>query len=273
MDKPQKTGFQPPRYETQIGHESPFVVTRRVFSSGLVETTGYFQSRSDDSHLYAKPSKRRAAAELEKDGIQERSVESVKVSKRSLRRLVYQLGPDRMLTLTFKENVVDFEEAKRAWHAFQKGWKRHFPDSPLVAVPERQKRGAWHFHCAILGFHDLRQIHSIWKHGAVNMRRGASRSRVARYLSKYLGKDLSLLGRAAYRVINRKLLTKPITKTYKLFLAAHSETWLKLTALFVHRSLSSFCEGGIYWRLEHATEIPQRDDDRPCNWCKRWEVV
>jgi hypothetical protein len=236
--------------EGVVGHESPFVVTTRKYSSGLIEHTGYFLSRSD----FAEPGprkKRRTGDEMASDGVV-RDERAVRASKAALRRLIYSFGPDRMLTLTFRENVTEFDDAKRAWDSFAKGWKKYFPESPVVAVPERQLRGAWHFHCAILGFHDLRTIHKIWRHGAVNMRRG-KRSGVSRYLAKYMGKDLALLGRSAYRVIARKYIDKPHKTTVRMFLKSPGEypLWVFLEARFSHLALAYFAYGGVYWRLSN----------------------
>jgi hypothetical protein len=248
------------RHEFQPGHNPPFRVRSRFYSSGLCERVGFFVNHAQPVGGYAR-AVRRKSSDLDAP----RSEESVRRSKAALRRLIYSFGPDRMLTLTFRDNVTDFDQAQRAWQSFARGWKRNFPDSPIVAVPERQQRGAWHFHCAVLGFHDLRVIHRIWKHGAVNMRRG-KRSGVSRYLAKYMGKDLALLGRAAYRVVNRGAIDKPVVTDVSLWLTQDGlefPLWVYLALRFGHGATAFFSGGGVYWRLDDHGSSKRDDDQSP----------
>lgn len=236
---------QPNRSEGVTGWNPPFIVKSRVYpASGLTERTGYFPARSEFAVPRGRP--RRKASEMV-----ERSLESIAASKRALRRLVYALGPDRMLTLTFRENVEDFDVAYKAFRAFARSWHNNFPTSPVVAVPERQQRGAWHFHLALRGYHDVNVIRSFWKHGAINIKKG-KKSGVSAYLAKYLGKDLAVLGRSAYRVINRKYLTAPAVSELRLFLNPISDLplWVQMEARFSHSAIAFHSYNGIYWRLE-----------------------
>ena len=70
---------------------------------------------------------------------------------------------------------------------------------PYVAVLECQKRGAIHPHLAVRGFQDIRLLRRCWykivwkAQGQVNVkepRPGTSPVKLARYLSKYISKDI-----------------------------------------------------------------------------------
>ena len=73
-----------------------------------------------------------------------------------------------------------------------------------MAVLECQQRGAIHPHLAVAGFQDVRFLRRCWYkivgqgQGQVNVkgpRPGSSPVKLARYLSKYLGKDFATLPR------------------------------------------------------------------------------
>jgi hypothetical protein len=73
-------------------------------------------------------------------------------------------------------------------------------------VLEYQKRGAIHLHIAVKGFQDVRLLRRCWYkvvgngQGQVNVkgpRPGSSPVKLARYLSKYIGKDLDAHPREA----------------------------------------------------------------------------
>lgn len=238
------------------GWEVPFVVVTRRYAKGFVERTGYFLNRSD--FAIPRPSKRRTAAQLLADGA-ERSEESVRASKANLRRLIYSLAPDRMLTLTYRENLCDYTQAKRDFDLFKKSFASRYPNSSFVAVPERQKRGAWHFHVALRGYFSIHRLRKWWPHGyaRIDYQKRHLRDGVAgigHYLSKYLSKDLGQLGRAAYSVCNRKVLDRPVISRVRIFLGASNDgipQWVWLQSFFSHGAVASFAFQGIYWRLDH----------------------
>lgn len=243
--------------ESAIGHTVPFVLVTRKYSQGFVERTGYFLSRSD--FAIPGPSARRSAAALNADSEAVRSPESVRASKAALRRLVYQLAPDRMLTLTYRENMTDYSQAQRDFTKFRKSFSMRFPGSCFVAVPEKQRRGAWHFHVALRGYCSISTLRRWWPHGhaQIDYRKRKIHSdstKIGMYLSKYLGKDLGVLGRAAYSVCNRKVLDKPIKTVIRLFLGVSDglPDWVKLESIFKHNALAAYAFNGIFWRLDHV---------------------
>lgn len=106
------------------------------------------------------------------------------------------IGVDRLLTLTYRENMQDLQECRRHFDLFRRrmqkaGYLEHF-----VAVPERQQRGAWHVHIAIKGWIPVDVVRENWRAVAgdgnidiARSRRGDfDAKRIAAYLAKYIGK-------------------------------------------------------------------------------------
>lgn len=131
----------------------------------------------------------------------ERELENAERARRRrvqrVRHAIRHAQCDRLLTLTYRENMGDFNRLLSDWKKFTRVL-RDVGSFVFVAVPERQKRGAWHLHIAVRGFKDVvffRKVwHSIVGSGSVNIvyRRGSRSAwpsqRLAFYLSKYLGK-------------------------------------------------------------------------------------
>ena len=69
---------------------------------------------------------------------------------------------DRMVTLTYRENMVDRELALKHWKAFCRKLGKH-KQFHYVAVIEEQARGALHFHMAVAGRQMYALLRSIWQ--------------------------------------------------------------------------------------------------------------
>jgi hypothetical protein len=128
-------------------------------------------------------------------------------AKQNVRDCCKAISADRMVTLTYRDNMTDREQALKDWKAFcrrlGKVKKFHY-----VAVIEEQERGALHFHVAVRGKQNYVLLRSIWqrvvglgptgeKMGQVNVRdphtlgfgvKGAHK--LAAYLAKYCGKQM-----------------------------------------------------------------------------------
>lgn len=105
----------------------------------------------------------------------------------------------KFLTLTFAQNVTDIKAANREFSKFMRRLNRsvYKSDSTLLrylAVWERQKRGAIHYHVVLFGFPYMpkRELQAVWGHGFVKVNRIAvdQRMNVGRYISKYFSKDV-----------------------------------------------------------------------------------
>jgi len=58
-------------------------------------------------------------------------------------------GNTRMITITFKDNILDKKEAASRWNVLKTSLKAIIPIFRYIAVWERQKRGAWHMHLLV----------------------------------------------------------------------------------------------------------------------------
>ncbi len=116
-----------------------------------------------------------------------------------LRQLVLSANLDHLLTLTYRENMTDFRHAGRDLGRFVRAVRTTLPDFLYVAVPERQKRGAWHWHLAVRGRQDVGLLRKLWRNvvgeGNIDVqkpRRGENRRlALVKYLGKYLAKGFA----------------------------------------------------------------------------------
>lgn len=146
-------------------------------------------------------------------------------AKSLCRRRIKSHDLRQMLTGTYLENMIDFDRARRDFAAFLRIMRAHIPGFRAVYAFETQKRGAWHWHCAVdrlppvivLRGHPVRSFdfvrrmwlsvtgqwegrpngtvnvdgHAKTKHGLPAKRRpAASLAAIAGYVSKYLTKAL-----------------------------------------------------------------------------------
>lgn len=141
------------------------------------------------------------------------------------------LGADRLLTLTYRENVEDLEQSKKHLRLFWKIIKRHIPDWKFVGVAEYQKRGAVHWHLAVTGWQNVQLLRRVWLgvleadglEGNIDVTAPDHRGRTAAehiggYIAKYLAKGFETGDRVRYShyyVTSRGLVYE--TTTYTVF--------------------------------------------------------
>lgn len=127
------------------------------------------------------------------------AIQSAKRAATEVRRSLLSICADRMLTLTYAENMTDRTRAIQHLMKFIRIMRRKCSRWQSVAVLEYQKRGACHFHIGLGGFYDISEIRAAWEsivgRGAVNMAfeprgQGNACSKLASYMAKYLAKDL-----------------------------------------------------------------------------------
>lgn len=172
-------------------------------------------------------------------------------ARTKVRRLAKTKGLTVLLTLTYRENMVDRDRMQRDLDVFLKRVRRVIPGFQYVCVFERQKRGAWHAHLAVekvlshylaggklVRSYDL--LRSMWRgvvgpdNGNVdvsrNKRLSRSAAKLAAYLSKYIGKTFdqtekhvnaySASGRALPRAVHFRsdspLLTHALSTLFDL---------------------------------------------------------
>lgn len=114
-------------------------------------------------------------------------------------------GSDKFITLTYAKNMQDLEKADIDFKNFIKRLKYRYKLKGLkyLAVRERQKRGAIHYHILcdwdieLLGEGHTRELErfigqEVWKHGFVDIKAIGHVDNVGAYLIKYMTKNLSL---------------------------------------------------------------------------------
>jgi len=121
-----------------------------------------------------------------------------------IRRKCITINADHLVTLTYRDNVANRDRVLRDLDRLRRMLTRAGYPMPFVAVLECQQRGAIHPHLAVRGFQDVRLLRRCWYkivgngQGQVNVRgprSGSSPVKLARYLSKYVSKDLDNLPR------------------------------------------------------------------------------
>lgn len=125
---------------------------------------------------------------------------AVRRARSTMRKKVLAFGLDHLLTLTYRENVTDFSQASADLSRFMRLLKTHLPGFHYVAVPEKQARGAWHWHLAVKGRQDVVLLRQVWRkvvlEGNIDVQKPKSgqnqRISLVKYLSKYLAKGFDL---------------------------------------------------------------------------------
>ncbi|MBN9430182.1 MAG: hypothetical protein J0H09_27135 [Burkholderiales bacterium] len=172
---------------------------RRFSGSG-----GVFSSKREDPGPFDE------AFDLEafyawRDACRERAAKDAANRERAARRArseccarLKAIRADRMITLTYRENMTDRDRLARDWKEFVRRVRRVM-GFDYVATYERQKRGAWHMHVGVHGRQNYRLLRSVWRSivgadgGNIDVRnpfkqRGL-RHKLAAYMSKYIAKN------------------------------------------------------------------------------------
>lgn len=197
------TPQEKPHYWSDDGHgwQDTYTARQRIFANGQTEVTvtkdKFFVGREP---LPLTACKRGASEKRERN-----EDDAGRRAKKTVRLACKEIGADRMVTLTYRENMIDRELALKHWDAFRRRLGKH-KAFHYVAVIEEQERGALHFHVAVNGRQDYRLLRSVWQNilgigqrgeqmGQVNVRdpskfgfgrKGAHK--LAEYIAKYCGK-------------------------------------------------------------------------------------
>lgn len=188
-------------HDDSIGNFSAFrrewVVRGRNFGDGQVEVTATrFDRYMGAQGLSLMPRAKRG----ESENTEQNLMDAAKRAKQQVRLRCKAIGADRMITLTYRENVLDKARLKKDFDTLRRrlGKVRGFQ---YVAVAERQKRGSWHLHIALKGRQNYSVLRSIWwsivgdGNGNIDVRNPfrekGLRHKLASYLSKYITKDFA----------------------------------------------------------------------------------
>ena len=100
-----------------------------------------------------------------------------------------------MVTLTFRENITDYDTALAEWQKFLKRLRLNIQEFKYIAVWEYQKRGAFHFHVLFDFCIDHKKLTGIWKNGFIWMTSIKNKNDTLtqmRYMTKYIVKGLAV---------------------------------------------------------------------------------
>ena len=122
-----------------------------------------------------------------------------------LRQLILTANANYLLTLTYRANITEYRQACDDLARFIRRVRKYLPAWVYIAVPEQQKRGAWHWHLAVIGRQDVSILRACWLgvvgEGNIDVQRPKSgkanqRLAIVKYLGKYLAKGFALGTRA-----------------------------------------------------------------------------
>lgn len=129
---------------------------------------------------------------------------AAKRAKQNVRLRCKAARVTHMLTLSTRECITDLERFLKIWDAFRRTMGAH-REFHYIAVPELQKRGAWHMHVAVSGRAALNLARRAWLkvvggrgkgYCFISNPKGAHFGKqwkldaLASYIAKYIGKDI-----------------------------------------------------------------------------------
>ncbi|MCA1323761.1 hypothetical protein [Herbaspirillum sp. alder98] len=181
-----------------------YVARKVVFPDGQMEITVAKEKHFIGPAITPKSRKPRGESEN-----RERNDQTAgRAAKKRVRQACKTIGADRMITLTYRQNVTDRERALKDWDKFRRRVGKH-NQFLYVAVIEVQERGAIHFHVAVRGRQCYHLLRSIWSGIVGKDEAGRSMSNIdvrnpskfgfgkegvhklAAYIAKYCSKEMS----------------------------------------------------------------------------------
>jgi hypothetical protein len=195
----QDTTMLHPYLDSNRSTGTGYHVITRQYASGDVEALAFFKNPEDKIQRGGHKRQNKDKKEMLHSNLQKSQARA----RRMIRRKTLSLNADRMLTLTFRENLTDIDKAWEYFKRFNLAMKREYPERwRYVAVPEYQKRGAVHFHLAISGRYNYNHIRKIWwsivgeGQGNIDItdpkkyqKNSWNPKRIANYLAKYMSKN------------------------------------------------------------------------------------
>lgn len=162
--------------------------------------------------------------EKTQDVIKENLNRSIKRSKRKIFELVntnYIQGKSSFLTVTFKENLTDYDLAFNYWDRFKKKVEYHYNIKlKYCGVVEFQERGAIHFHICLfnVGYLEQNKLYDLWNSivpGGINIKgiKDNECDNVGAYMTYYMNKDLANgFGKEEYKGRKRYFYSRNLLK-------------------------------------------------------------
>jgi hypothetical protein len=219
--------------EPQLGWNDTFTARRRVFANGCAEITvtqdKFFVGRSGSVGC-GSPSKA-VRGESKNKEMSERV--NGQRARKNVRLLCKEISADRMVTLTYRENVTDRARAISDWKKFCRAMGKN-KAFHYVAVMEEQERGSIHFHVAVHGRQSYHLLRSIWSgivgtgpdgqsmcyvHVREPSKFGFGKNgghKLASYISKYCGKSMSVRSLNEKRYFRSYGIVLPVLESWRL---------------------------------------------------------
>jgi len=179
-----------------------YYLSARHYPSGDCEIIA-LKLTSEDQLRKGGGSKRKntQAADMSPESVRK----SISRARTTVRRKLLSMQADRLLTLTFRENLTDLDKAWQVFKYFSRLMRDKFENFRYVAVPEFQARGAVHFHLAIDRYYPVNIVRALWRRASGEYKgnidiakrknfggRSATPKRIASYISKYITKCKSV---------------------------------------------------------------------------------
>lgn len=167
---------------------------QKVVSERLVVSGHYVERYQYSYPIVTREVRGRVGRSVVADGVRrlENRKRVLARARTSVRRLV-DCNPDlnKFFTLTFAENVMDFEVANEYFRKYVMRLKYNYKsDLKYLVVPEFQKRGAIHFHVLCnLQYVPVSQLAELWGFGFCRINRIDNVTNVGLYVSKYIQKQ------------------------------------------------------------------------------------
>lgn len=101
----------------------------------------------------------------------------------------FEAGACVLVTLTFRENVQDYDTAVKAFKGFTKKLRRKLDDVQYIATLEIQQRGAYHFHILVNAPDTqfaLDNVMTLWQNGIVDIQPVTDVKKSILYITKDL---------------------------------------------------------------------------------------
>ncbi|EEF26745.1 conserved hypothetical protein [Ricinus communis] len=201
------------------------------------------------------------------DNRDENEDRSVRRARSRLRKLILSSQADHLLTLTYRENMTDFEQASADLNKFVRIVKSKLPGWIYIAVAEQQKRGAWHWHMAVRGRQDVELLRESWRHVVgegnidVNPPKGKGKDRLLG-LVKYLGKYLAKGFQEGNRELNARRFRASLGISIPCtVLPLPTDQRSNASGYAVEMLKANVGEVGYVWLAE----------DRPAGWACSWK--
>ena len=164
-----------------------------IIGRNFVKLTRYEKintGRKRKSELPQTPSQHMSTDELEQ-AYQYRQ----RAKREKLLRLAdanFVAGSCALVTLTFKENLKDYDTAIKAFKLFTKRMRRRLEDVRYIATIEIQQRGAYHFHMLVnapdVQF-ALDNLTGLWDNGIIDIQAVDNVQKAVLYITKDLIKQ------------------------------------------------------------------------------------